>query len=406
MPPIERIKAILTSPRTEWPRIESESATVGGIVRHWLVWLAAIPAIATFVGFSLVGVGAFGVTVRVPILAGLVQAVVGVALSVAMVWIVAKIADALAPRFGGRSDFVAAFKLVAYGATASMVAGVFYLLPALSVLALVGALWSVWLLYVGVPVLMKVPAERALAYTAVLIVCAMLAGLVVGWIGAALGPSPAKLAGGGDLKIATPKGEVTVDAGKLDAFAKKMEQAAKKMEEASKSGDPAQVGAAAGAVIGALSGAGQRAPIEVSALKSALPEALDGLPRGRWETDARTTMGIAGTRASADYGDGDRRVSVEVLDVGGLAGLMSVAGWAGAIGERETQDGRERVYKEGARIVFESEHRGGAGRAEYRVVLANGVIVTAQGRGIDLAALKRTVGRLDLKALEAAGRPG
>ncbi len=405
MPPIERIKAILTSPRTEWPKIASEPATVAGIVRDWVAWLAAIPAIATFIGFSLLGFGVFGVTVRVPILAGLVQAVVGVVLSVVMVWVVAKIADALAPRFGGRSDFVSAFKLVAYAATASMVAGVFYLLPALSVLALVGALWSVWLLYAGVPVLMKVPAERALSYTAVLIVCAMLAGLVVAWIGAALGPSPARLGAGADLKIATPKGEVSVDTGKLDAFAKKMEQAARKMEDASKSGDPAQVGAAAGAVLGALAGAGERKPIEAGALQAALPETLDGLPRGRWETDARTAMGIAGTRASAGYGQGDRRVSIEVLDVGGLSGLMSVAGWAGALGERETQGERERVYRDGARIVFERERKGRA-QSEYRVVLGNGVVVTAEGRGVDLAALKRAVGGLDLKALEAAGKAG
>jgi hypothetical protein len=98
-------------------------------------------------------------------------------------------------------------------------------------------------------------------------------------------------------------------------------------------------------------------------------------------------------------------MSVELLDVGGLAGLMSVAGWAGALGERETQDERERVYKEGARIVFERERKGGD-RSEYRVVLGNGVIVTAEGRGVELGALKRAVGRLDLKALEAAGKAG
>ncbi len=58
--------------------------------------LAAIPAIPTFVGFSPIGFGAMGVTVRVPILAGIAQA-----------------ADALAPRFGGRSDFLGAFELIA-----------------------------------------------------------------------------------------------------------------------------------------------------------------------------------------------------------------------------------------------------------------------------------------------------
>jgi len=407
MPPIERVKSILLSPRDEWPRIEAEPATVGGIVRDWLVWLAAIPAIASFVGFSLIGIGAFGVTVRVPILAGLVNAVVGVALSVAMVWVVAKIAEALAPRFGGRADFLSAFKLIAYGVTASMVAGVAYLLPALSALALVGALWSIWLLYLGVPVLMKVPEGRTLQYTAVLVVCGLVAGLVVGWLGAMLTPGmPGPGGPGADLRISTPKGEVAVDTSKLDAFSKKMEAAARKMEEASKSGDPGQAAAAAGAVLGALAGAGERKPIEAATLKAALPETLEDLPRGRWEVDSRTAMGVAGTRAKADYGSGERRVEIELLDVGGLSGLMSAAAWAGALGERETQDERERVYKDGARTVFESERKSGERRAEYRVVLGNGVVVSAEGRGVGLDALKRAVGRLDLKTLEAAGKPG
>jgi hypothetical protein len=404
MPPIERIKAILTSPRTEWPRIEAEPATVGGIVRDWLVWLAAIPAIASFIGFSLIGFGAFGVTVRVPILAGLVNAVVGIVLSIVMIAVVAKIAELLAPKFGGGAGYLSAFKLVAYGATASLVAGVFYLLPALSMLALVGALWSVWLLYVGVPVLMKVPESRALPYTAVLIVCGLLGGLVVGWIGAAIGPSPAGLAGGGDLKFSTPKGEVSVDAGKLDALAKKMEEASKKMEAATKSGDPDAAAKAAGQVIGALTGAGQRAPIDAGELKAALPETLADLPRGRWETGSSAPMGVAASRAEAEYVAGDRRVKVEILDVGGLSGLLAVAGWTGALGERESQDERERSYKDGARIVRESERKDGS-RAEYKLVLGNGVIVEAEASGVPLAELKRAVGGMDLAKLEKVGKP-
>ncbi|MFM1988982.1 MAG: inner membrane protein YohC [Pseudomonadota bacterium] len=213
---IDRIKAILTTPRTEWPRIEAEAATVPSIVRDWLVWLAAIPAIATFVGFSLIGFGMMGITVRVPILAGLAQAVVSLVLSLVMTWVIAKVADALAPRFGGRSDFLSAFKLMAYGATASMVAGVFYLLPSLSVLALLGAIYTVWLIRLGVPVMMKVPEERAWAYTAVLIACGFVAGLVVGAITSALTPSRAMM-GGAELMIPTPKGEVeSIDLAKLE----------------------------------------------------------------------------------------------------------------------------------------------------------------------------------------------
>ncbi len=231
---IDRIKAILTTPRTEWPRIAAEPATVSSIVRDWLVWLAAIPAIATFVGFSLIGFGAMGGTVRVPILAGIAQAVVGVVLAVVMTGVIAKVADALAPRFGGRSDFLGAFKLVAYGGTASMVAGVFYVLPALSVLALLGSLYSIWLIRLGVPVMMKVPEARAWAYTGVLIACGVVAGLLLGAITSALTPSPTRL-GGADLKIPAPKGAVTGGARTLDDVAQQIGESGRKTGQAGRS---------------------------------------------------------------------------------------------------------------------------------------------------------------------------
>ena len=399
---IDRVKAILVTPRTEWPRIEAEPATVPSIVRDWLVWLAAIPAIAAFVGFSLIGFGAMGLTVRVPLLAGIAQAIASVVLAVAMTWLIAKVADALAPRFGGRSDFLGAFKLIAYGATASMVGGVFYALPSLSVLALLGSLYSIWLIRLGVPVTMKVPEARAWAYTAVLIACAVVATLLLSAITAALTPSPPRM--GGDARISTPRGEVSVDAGKLDDFAKRMEEAARKAEQASRSGDPEAAAKAAGQVIGALSGAGQRPPIAPEALKAAFPDSLADLPRGRWETGSATPMGLPATRAQAEYGSGGRRLELEVLDVGGLSGLMAVAGWAGAIGERETQDERERTFRDGARIVHESERKDGS-RAEYKVVLANGVIVQASGRGVPLPELKRAAESIDWARLEQAGKP-
>ena len=62
--PLARVKSILLSPRTEWPVIDAEAATVRGIYRDYLVWLAAIPAIAGFIGLSVIGVGGFGVTFR------------------------------------------------------------------------------------------------------------------------------------------------------------------------------------------------------------------------------------------------------------------------------------------------------------------------------------------------------
>ena len=181
---IARAKALLTSPRTEWPVIAGEATDIPTIYRTYLGWIAAVPAIASFIGLSVIGFGLLGTTVRVPLLGGVANAAVGFALSLAVVYVLALIVDALAPTFGGRRDRLAAFKLVAYASTASMLAGIVYLLPALSFVALLGSAYSVYLLYLGLPVLMRCPPAKALPFAAVVVVCGLLAGLVVGAVSA------------------------------------------------------------------------------------------------------------------------------------------------------------------------------------------------------------------------------
>ncbi|HYP31835.1 MAG TPA: Yip1 family protein, partial [Burkholderiaceae bacterium] len=142
---IERAKAILLQPAQTWPVIDAEPATVQSVYKDWLVVMAAIPAVCGFVGMSLVGVGMFGIGYRVPIGGGLVAMVTGYLLSLIAAYVMALIVDALAPSFGGTKNLVGALKVVAYGATAVYVAGLFKLLPALGVLGILAACYSVYL---------------------------------------------------------------------------------------------------------------------------------------------------------------------------------------------------------------------------------------------------------------------
>jgi len=408
--PIARVKAILRSPRTEWPVIEAESADVASIYRTYLVWLVGLSALATFIGTSIVGIGGFGMTFRVPLLAGLASAVVSIVLTLLMVYVLAWIADALAPKFQGRRHFPSAFKLLAYASTASLVASVVYVVPSLSVLALLGSLYSVYLLYLGVPVMMKCPPEKALPYTAVLLVCGFVAGLAVAALSSVFLPSPASM-GGGAVKIETPQGSVTVDTGKLEALAKKMEASGRKAEEAARSGDPAAaanaaaeaMAAAAAAVAGATGGQPNRTPIPAADLKAMLPNTLDGLARDAWEASSGGAMGMAGSKAKASYTKGDRRIDIEITDSGGLAGLAAMAAMLGGTSERETRDVIEKTYRDGKRVVREKASKTG-GRSEYQLILENGVMVEAEGDGVEFAVVKRAVTGLDLKRLEAVTR--
>lgn len=190
---VDRVQSILLRPKITWLAIEEEPADAASLYRNYVMILALIPAVASFIGLSLVGIGAFGVSFRVPIVAGLANMVVGYVMSLVMVFVLALIIDAMAPTFEGTKSQIGALKLSAYASTAAFVGGIFSLLPSLSVIGALAALYGVYLLYTGLPVLMKCPQDKAIAYTAVVVVCAIVGGFVIAWVLSLLTPSPVRL---------------------------------------------------------------------------------------------------------------------------------------------------------------------------------------------------------------------
>jgi hypothetical protein len=402
----ERTKDILLKPAQTWPVIDAEPASVASIYKDWLVVMAAIPAVCGFIGLSLVGAGMFGYSYRVPIVGGLVHMVFSYVLSLVVAFVMALIVDALAPSFGGTKNRVSALKVVAYGGTASYVAGVLSLLPSLSLLAIVAACYSIYLIYLGLPVLMKCPKDKAAGYTAVVVIIGIVAMVIVGTLSAAFmgfgGMFPGRHSGAA-FSIDTPDGEVHVDGDAMAAAARRIDAARARAEAAQKSGDPASAGAALGEMMGALSGTGAT-PIPVQDLKAQLPEALGALKRESFETSGGQAMGIASSVAKAGYTGGDQRAELTITDVGGLAGLASMAAWANVTVDKETPDGIEKVYKDGGRTIHEESRKDGS-HAEYTVILRNGVIVETSGDHIDGATLKSMAGAVNLDAIEAMKRP-
>jgi hypothetical protein len=169
---IERVKAILLTPRTEWPVIGRERATMAGLFIKYVAILAAIPEIAHLIGQAFVG------EAHIPIESALVRAIVSYAVTLAMVYIIASVIDLLAPRFGGKKNFSNAFKLSVYSHTPLWLAGVFLLIPGLNFLLILG-LYGFYLLWVGLPMLMGVPNERAFPYAIIATACALTPAVVL-----------------------------------------------------------------------------------------------------------------------------------------------------------------------------------------------------------------------------------
>jgi hypothetical protein len=200
---VTRVKNILMTPRAEWPRIDAEPATVGGIYASYVAILAAIGPVASLIGQQVFGYSMFGITYKPPIGYSIAQAVLTYVLSLVGIYVIALIIDALAPSFGGTKDNLKAFKVAAYSWTAAWIAGIFGIIPMLGILAILG-LYSLYLLYLGLPVLMKVPQDKAIGYTLVIVVVAIVVWFIIAAIVGALVASffpMSSLVGAGSLKI-------------------------------------------------------------------------------------------------------------------------------------------------------------------------------------------------------------
>ena len=407
---VQRAKDVLLSPKAAWPTIEAESATVQSIYVPYVVALAAISAVAGFVGMSIVGVGGFGLSYRVPVVSGLVHMVVGFVLALVMVFVMALIANALAPTFGGQKSQISALKLIGYGSTAGFLGGVFSLIPAASVLGLLAALYSIYLIYTGLPVLMKCPEGKALPYTAVLVVCGIVAGVVLAWTSAMFGGGmrgglgmagldhPTRATTPAEVAIKTPAGEIKIDTNKLEEMSKRMEAASKQADAAQRSGDPAAAATAATGMITAMIGGTQRPVMPVADLKALLPESLASMKRQSFEAESNSAMGLNIATAKARYGADGKQIRLSITDTGGLA--AAVAAWANVTGEREDDRHVEKTYKQGSRTVHEESRKDGS-QGQYMVLLANGVVVEVQGEQVQIGELKAAAEALDLARIEA-----
>lgn len=409
---VQRAKNIVLSPQTEWPVIAAENTPQGALVTGYVIPLAAISAIAAFIGQVFIGVSVpFVGTVRSTVMAGLVGAVLAVVMAVVMVYVLSAIINALAPTFGTAKNSAQAFKVAIYSITPVWIAGVLNIIPMLGVLGILAGLYGIYLMYLGLQKVMNSPADKAVAYTAVVAICCIVVMFVVGVIMATITGFGAYAGGGlaGLGGASTPTAQVDPNSplGKLESFGKAMDASAKKMEAAQKSGDPnAQVNAALEG-LGALFGGGKRYdPVDIEQLKTFVPETFGGMPKTSNRAERTGLAGLMVSNAEARYGDGQRTIELEVTDTGGISGLVGVAAWASVMGEKEDDNTSERTRKEGDRIIHEKRAKRDDGTNEFALVLGGRFLVNAKGQGVGLDELKTAVAGLDLAKLESMKNVG
>jgi hypothetical protein len=392
---IARVKGILLTPKTEWPVIAGEQTTVADLYKGYLVWLAAIPPIFSFLVMARFAPGfAFQ------------QLLLVYVLTLALMYVMALITDALAPNFGGTRDRVQAMKTVAYASTASCVAGVAQIVPLLGTLIGIAALvYGIYLLYLGLPHTMKSPPQRAGGYTAVVVIIMFVVGALMGGLIGAVTGYGWYSRGGSPFSSSHDSSGTTFDkdstVGKLEQWSKKVEDASKKMDAAQKSGDrQAQSDAMKNMMGAALGSGGAVESLSPDRLKPFLPESLGDMNRSTFSTERNSAMGMQMTEARATYmNDNGRSWDLQITDTGSAKGLLALAGWAGIEGENETSSGYDKTYREDGRLIHEQWDRSSS-RGEYGLVLGDRFTVKIAGEADSIDDLKAAIADLDLEALE------
>jgi hypothetical protein len=392
---VNRVRGLLMSPAAEWDKIDGEPATIAGLYSGYVMILAAIPVIASLIGGIVFGHGAFGVVVRPSIVGAIVGAVVGYVLALAGVYILALIMDGLAPSFDGQKNQIQAFKVAAYSGTAGWVVGIVHIFPPLDLLAVLGSLYGLYILYLGLPKLMRVPQEKGLGYTVVTIIVAIVIFILVGVVTGVVGGMAMLGAGavGGISHIGAANGTLSVpggsvDLGKLNAAAQAAKAASAQM----------QAEANGQTVAGAVKA------VAPDVLKGFLPAAL---PSGYSRTDVSSQGGAVGgmssSEASGVYTKGDGQITLRVQD---LAAAGAFAGMAGAINiesTKQTSTGYEKVSKVDGRLTTE-EYNSQAKSGKYSVIVANRFVVEANGSGVGMDDLKGAVSSVGFGQLEGLAK--
>lgn len=191
---VSRAMGIAFKPKREWAEVAAEPATLQGLITSYAAPLAIAAAIASVIGSLLMTsmlAGMAGALGGLPMMGGaavglvgsIIGAVLGLAATLAILIVMTMIINALAPSFGAAQDQGQAAKVAVYGTTVLWLAALTMIIPPIgAIVGFVALIWNIFVIHWGVVACMKPPAEKAVGFSAVVIIIWCVIAIVVGFI--------------------------------------------------------------------------------------------------------------------------------------------------------------------------------------------------------------------------------
>jgi hypothetical protein len=178
---VARARNIITTPNTEWNTIDTEATASSTVISNYVFPLAALAAIAAFIGYAFIGVEMLGFRFR-GINWGLYQACAVLLSAIISVYCTALVVDMLAPSFGSEKNFNKSLQLVAYSFTPAWLGGLLAIFPPIALIGALFGLYGLYLMYIGLPKLKHTPADKQIGYFVVIIIVTIVVYMIVGWL--------------------------------------------------------------------------------------------------------------------------------------------------------------------------------------------------------------------------------
>lgn len=401
---IARLTGLLFSPRAAWTRIAADPPGAFGAIAGWLLPLALVPFAATLLRFTIftaiLGPGA-GFAFA-PYVLG--DAAIRYAFLVAWALVVIVLVNALATRFEASPNGSRASAVVAYALTPALLLSIVAAVPFLQYAAAAGLVWSVALLRLGLPPLMRAPDRRATAYALAVAVLAALVALLVLLVPSCT-PPPGDDGGSGVAGVLKPadggaaapggKGRPTsspderlVGADRKGTGAINLDdlqgESVRELIEKNVSADRMREVEKASRLAAEMAGKIPFKPAEPSMLGEMVPATACGLPRASLESKlARFPAGdMAEAQARFSESGNPAQVRMSIGDNTTAAGGMSQIRRLFPEKNRTTDRGYERFRSEGD-LYFDERWDSRRREARFAVLIANRFVVSVVATGIE-----------------------
>jgi len=154
-------------------------ASVNGIIMNYAAILAVIPFFAILLGDLWYNVAFYHYEGGRIVAAAFVHALLIAILYVVAVYIIGYVIQELAPSFGTAKDQVKSMKLSAYVFTPVFLISALSIIPPLGILGFIGALYGLYIFYIGLPIVLGTAKDRVVPYLVVTLVVALVVLAVI-----------------------------------------------------------------------------------------------------------------------------------------------------------------------------------------------------------------------------------